>query len=163
MALDFVDPFDENAVRSLCDNIRYLLSLTITEEEVPNDLILKDHYFGASSREIELRLDIADQSQYEQYSDEEKEHILTALEYRITSKLIGDLRKILSKEKLENSLRYHEWDVEEMKLIYLRLIEKELWVFRDLTFKDVPEPSEHLPKDYQEKEEEEMPRFVNIL
>lgn len=165
MALDFIDLGDENSISSLCDNIRYLLSLTITEEEVSNDIIFRDYYFGASSQEIELRLDFKEQADYDKLSDEQKRNIITALEYRITGKLLGDLPMFLSQEKLENSLRYNRWNIEEMKLVYLRLIEKELWEFRSLSFKPEAEIASHLEKTepiIEKEEEEEISNFVQL-
>ena len=163
MAIDFIDLGDENSVSSLCDNIRYLLSLTITEEEVSNEIIFRDYYFGASSQEIELRLDFKEQADYDQLSDEQKRNIITALEYRITGKLLGDLPMFLSQEKLENSLRYNQWNIEEMKLVYLRLIEKELWEFRSLSFEPEAEIDPHLERtEPMIEKEEEAPSFVQL-
>ena len=164
MALDFIDLSDENSVSSLCDNIRYLLSLTITEEEVSNEIIFRDYYFGASSQEIELRLDFKEQADYDLLDDEQKRNIITALEYRITGKLLGDLPLFISQEKLEKSLRYNQWNIEEMKMIYLRLIEKELWEFRRLSFEPEQEIASHLEKTEPIIEEEEEPdsHFVQL-
>ena len=167
MTLVFLNESDETAVESLCDNVRYLLSLTITEEEVPNEIILGRTYLGASSQEIALRLDFSDQISYDNLTEEQQRRILTALEYRITAKLLSDLPKILSEEKLENGLKYNEWDITELKLIYLRLIEKELWEFRDNSFDAELEEieasgSEELLPESAMFDEEEVSNFVRL-
>ena len=164
MALVFIDLNDSDAVKSLCCNVRYLLSLTITEDEISDETILREEYFSASAQEIALRLDFTDQASYNELLPDQQQRILTALEYRITAKLLGDLPKFLSQEKLKTGLGYDNWDITELKLIYLRLIEKELWEFRDLQISQDLELEDNLPKsDKIEEEVEEMaPHFVSL-
>ena len=101
------------------DGVRYLLSVDLTPDDLPNEVIAHDAYLGAASRYVAAQLKLTDQSTFDSYSGDYKARILNAIQNRVAAKLVPALPQIIEAEILESQVRYAEVDWQQKIVLLL--------------------------------------------
>lgn len=101
------------------NGVRYLLSVDLTAEDLPDEVIAHDTYLGAASRYVAAQLKLTDQSVFDSYTDDYKARILNAIQNRVAAKLVPALPQIIEAEILESQVRYAEVDWQQKIVLLL--------------------------------------------
>ena len=105
--------------QSFFDGVRYLLSVDLTEDDLPNEVIAHDAYLGSAARFVAAQLKLTSQSVFDGYSDDYKSRILNAIQNRVAAKLVPALPQIIEAEILESQVRYAEVDWQQKIVLLL--------------------------------------------
>ena len=110
--INYINPLTRlpATTQSFFDGIRYLISVSLEEPDLSDEIIANDVYLNSASLYVAAQLKLTDQAQFDGYSAEYKDRVLNAIQNRVAAMLIPALPQIISAEILESTVKYQDVD-----------------------------------------------------